>query len=206
MLQPPFPEDAMRHLALAALLATLPLAAFAQTGPAELPPADFAGRQYVDSSGCVFVRAEVNGAVTWAPRLNRDRTPLCGYRPSLAAGFGQTAGNLPEIRPDAPPVIVDSATVVETAATTAPAAAPVAAAAPAAVARPGVPRRTDVYAGKYEPSASPGTLSRSQIPRGYKLVWEDGRLNPNRGPRTAAGDASMAQLWSNDVPMKRVTP
>jgi predicted small lipoprotein YifL len=195
MLQPRFPEDAMRHLALAALLATLPLAAFAQSGPAELPPADFAGRQYVDSSGCVFVRAEVNGAVTWAPRLNRDRTPLCGYRPSLAAGFGQTAGNLPEIRPDAPPVIVDGATVVETAAT-----------APAAAVRPGVPRRTDVYAGKYEPSAAPGTLSRSQIPRGYKLVWEDGRLNPNRGPRTAAGDASMARLWANDVPMTRVGP
>jgi hypothetical protein len=141
----------------------------------------------------------VNGAVTWAPRLNRDRTPLCGYRPSLAAGFGQTAGNLPEIRPDAPPVIVDGATVVETAAT-APAAAP------AAAVRPGVPRRTDVYAGKYEPSAAPGTLSRSQIPRGYKLVWEDGRLNPNRGPRTAAGDASMARLWANDVPMTRVGP
>lgn len=196
----------MRHLALAALLATLPLAATAQTGPAELPPADFAGRQYVDSSGCVFVRAEVNGAVTWAPRLNRDRTPLCGYRPSLAAGFGQTAGNLPEISPDAPPVIVDGATVVETAATAPAAAPPAAAAAPAVVARPGVPRRTDVYAGKYAPSGTPGTLSRSQIPRGYKLVWDDGRLNPNRGPRTAAGNASMSQLWTNDTPMTRVTP
>ena len=32
------------------------------------------------------------------------------------------------------------------------------------------------------------------------------RLNPNRGPRTAAGNASMAQLWSNDVPMTRVAP
>ncbi len=200
----------MRHLALAALLASAPLAALAQTGPAELPPADFAGRQYVDSAGCVFVRAEVNGTTAWAPRLNRDRTPLCGYQPSQATGLGQTAGTLPEIRPDAPPVILDGTTVVETAATpqaAAPSATAAAAtAAPAAVARPGVPRRTDVYAGKFGGTAAPGTLSRRQIPQGYKLVWDDGRLNPNRGPRTAQGDASMRQLWSDSVPMTLVTP
>jgi hypothetical protein len=190
---------AMRHLALAALLAAFaPAAGHAQSGPAELPPADFAGRQYVDSNGCVFVRAEVNGAVAWAPRLNRDRTPLCGYRPSMAAGLGAAEGTLPEIRPDAPPVILDGARVVETAAT-APAAAP------AAASRPGVPRRSDVYAGKYTAPSSTGVPGR-RLPPGYKLVWDDGRLNPNRGPRTAEGDAAMRQLWSDEVPMTRVGP
>jgi len=185
----------MRYLALAALIAAFaPAAASAQGGPAELPPADFAGRQYVDSAGCVFVRAEVNGAVTWAPRLDRDRTPLCGYRPSMSAGLGQTAGSLPEIRPDAPPVILDGASVVGTAAV----------AAPAAASRPGVPRRSDVYAGKF--GGSPVDSLGRRIPPGYKLVWDDGRLNPNRGPRTAEGDAAMRRLWTDTVPMTRPAP
>ena len=43
----------------------------------------------------------------------------------------------------------------------------------------------------------------SSLPNGLKPVWTDGRLNPNRGPRTAEGDAAMARVWSNDVPMER---
>jgi hypothetical protein len=43
----------------------------------------------------------------------------------------------------------------------------------------------------------------SSVPNGLKPVWTDGRLNPNRGPRTAEGDAAMARVWSNDVPMER---
>jgi hypothetical protein len=188
----------MRHLALAALLTvSAPAAAFAQSGPAELPPAEFAGRQYVDSRGCVFVRAEIDGTVTWAPRLDRDRTPLCGYRPSVSAGLGQSTGSLPEIRPDTPPVILDAATVVGTAAT-----APAAAAPP----RPGVPRRSDVHAGKIGSSPTAGGAPGRRVPPGYKLVWDDGRLNPNRGPRTAEGDAAMRRLWTDTVPMTLAAP
>jgi len=40
-------------------------------------------------------------------------------------------------------------------------------------------------------------------PTGFKRAWTDGRFNPNRGPRTSAGDAAMARKWSDDVPMVR---
>jgi hypothetical protein len=70
-----------------------------------------------------------------------------------------------------------------------------------AATRPGVPRRNDVYAGKYHaPSAG------QRAPRGYRPVWDDGRLNPHRGPRTAVGDASMRWLWTDTVPMELVQP
>jgi hypothetical protein len=59
-------------------------AAFAQgDAPAELPPAGFEGRQYVDSRGCVFLRAEVDGAVTWVAQLTASREPICNRRPTM---------------------------------------------------------------------------------------------------------------------------
>lgn len=51
--------------------------------PAEFPPETYTASQYVDSEGCVFVRAGIGGVTSWVPRVNRSREPLCGFEPSL---------------------------------------------------------------------------------------------------------------------------
>ena len=62
--------------------------------PAEFPPSTYEGRQYVDSRGCVYVRAGIDGNTSWVPRVTRDRKAICGFKPSLAgkpAAKSQTA-------------------------------------------------------------------------------------------------------------------
>jgi cell division protein FtsN len=63
--------------------------ALAQTSavPAERPPSSFDGNQYIDSSGCAFIRAGIGGTVNWVPRVNRSRDQICGFQPT----FGETA-------------------------------------------------------------------------------------------------------------------
>lgn len=55
------------------------------SGPSELPPRSFQGKQFVDSNGCAFIRAGYSGRVSWIPRVSRSRKVLCGFRPTFEA-------------------------------------------------------------------------------------------------------------------------
>ncbi|WP_194094267.1 SPOR domain-containing protein [Marivivens aquimaris] len=61
--------------------------------PAEIPAASYSGSQYVDSKGCVFIRANMAGTYSWVPRLTRDRQQLCGFQPTGGATRSIEAAN-----------------------------------------------------------------------------------------------------------------
>ena len=74
--------------------------------PAEFPPSSYTAKQYVDSRGCVYIRAGIDGAVTWVPRVNRDRKPVCGFKPtgvqSATAAQSPATKPVPEIKLEPP--------------------------------------------------------------------------------------------------------
>lgn len=78
-------DKMLKAMALAAILLTS--VAEAQSlnqigGPANPPPAGFRGQQFVDSRGCLFLRAGYGAGVNWVARVDRTRKPICNMMPT----------------------------------------------------------------------------------------------------------------------------
>ncbi len=77
--------------------------------PAEEPPPDFPGAQYIDSAGCVFLR----DGYGWTPRLDDDGRVMCGFPPSQSAwrGGDAAAGTLEQVERDLTVALVEAGNV-----------------------------------------------------------------------------------------------
>ncbi|MCB2116403.1 MAG: SPOR domain-containing protein [Rhodobacteraceae bacterium] len=174
-------------------------------GPRELPPADYKGTQYVDSAGCVFLRAGVGGKTVWVPRVTRDRTLVCGQEPTFPPGLLEgVAGLKGGAAPAAPaPEAAPAAPVAEAAGAEAPAAKPAPAAAKAAApkvqAKP-APVPAAILAGPVRlvrsyRVAQPETLCTAEVASAQRFLLSDGR----RVTRCAGDDVRGAVGYLNGL-------
>lgn len=188
--------------------------------PAEFPPESFTGQQYVDSTGCIYIRAGIDGAVTWVPRVNRQRQQICGQTPTFGVAEApvETAQAV-----EATPAPIAVASVPKPVPVARPAPKPAAvvrpAPAPGPVAVAPAPRaevrvvRGDAANGDvngttrimprhvYDARLNGGPR---KVPAGYRQAWDDDRLNPRRAEQSLGGLARTRLKWTRTVPRRLI--
>lgn len=191
------------------------------SGPSNLPPAGFKGQQFVDSRGCIFLKAGYGGQVTWVARVSRDRKPLCGFPPTFGP---QPAIEVAEAAPVAPAKPAPATPAPVAVATAKPAAAPltapvvkpaavsVAAPPPVAASKPG--RSYEVVAGSGVPTGKIGCYSDAPVAERVKLrnggsvvvcTTGDGGLSGWRPPLYPDGSPVGVAL-SDPAPTSKANP
>lgn len=175
-------------LALTLTLADVSLAVADGSGqPAELPPATYKGQQYVDTQGCVFLRAGTEIETIWVPRVTAGGKPLCGYPRS-----GKRVPVVGEAGADE--AIVDEAAAVD------PAAEPAGAdAAPAVAPEPADAQRYVVAIGSFGFSSNVDKAAAGAEALGYPAIkgklkgGEQGLVTVFAGPFGSKTEAEAAQ-------------
>lgn len=181
------------------------------SGPVDIPPPGYTGRQFVDSAGCVFVRAGVGTSVSWVARVDRSGAHLCGYAPTIgataqaaaetappAAAAGQPLATIALTTTPPPPGLTARPVITPVAAAPAIAALPFAPP-PAAEAAPATPGRyvspyvadSGAVAASLPTIVSVETVANAQSacpnlsPVAQRYMLSDGRHVVRCGPQTA---------------------
>ena len=209
---------------VAALVVCVPLmgsGAGVDSVPAETPPSNFTGMQYVDSKGCAFIRVGFSGPARWVPPVTRQRRQVCGLAPSLSSNERtQVAASQAPASVTPVEITFDDPVIAPTSRAAAPKPRaqegaslgtalaslfrPKRQAQPVLRAAPEPMRTTVTDPIRVEPTTKVIRTSGGElkVPAGYKVAWSDDRLNPNRGMQKVSGMIQTTKHWTNTVPRK----